>query len=128
MSSTSFRDYVDQGGTNLIRQWLDSLPKKAAAKIDSRILYLRGLPISSWPVQFVSAFGCTDMLELRVVFNGVQYRPLGFSGPGKDAFTLVFGAVERDNSLPSNACETAQNRRMTVLESPMKRSCEHAFD
>ena len=70
MSEWTFRDCLDRNGDNLIRGWIDSLPKKARAKLDAWILILEG--ISVWPPQYVSALkGCKDIYELRIIQNGV---------------------------------------------------------
>jgi len=99
---------------NEIRVWLDRLPKKAGAKIDVRLRYLETTQL--WPEQYISALtGCDDIYELKIVSGGVQYRPLGFYGPGRQEFTLVVGAVEKGGRLkPPAACPTAQQRMETV--------------
>lgn len=124
MSEWNFRDYLDQDGGNPIRKWIDKQPKKARAKIDAWILILEG--ISVWPPQYVSALkGCRDVFELRIVQNGVQYRPLGCFGPDKREFTLLLGAVEK-GQLPKSFCEVTQNRRQIILLD-RRRTCEHQF-
>jgi hypothetical protein len=40
-----FRDYLTANGTNEIKNWVDSLPKGAQAKIDYILLVLRGARI-----------------------------------------------------------------------------------
>ena len=73
----TFYDFLDGRGVNLIRHWLDGLPDKARAKINTRILFMRAMSV--WPEQYVSALkGWPDLVELRVVSAGNQYRPLGF--------------------------------------------------
>jgi hypothetical protein len=47
MDMWKFYDFLDVRGVNLIRQWLDSLPDKASAKINARIFYMRAIPV--WP-------------------------------------------------------------------------------
>jgi len=121
----TFRDYLDAGGTNVIRQWMDSdeVPLEAAVKIDTRILFLADLPV--WPPQYVSAItGWPDLLELRVVYAGNQYRPLGFYGPGYE-FTIVHAAVEK-RKLPRHVLVTA-TERMNIVRSDRRRSCAHEF-
>lgn len=125
MADWVFRDYLDQGGTNVIRAWLDSLPKAAKVKIDYRILLLRG--ISVWPPQYVSALkGCDDIYELRIGSSGVEYRPLGFYGPDRKEFTIVYGAIEKGGKLPKESYKTAKERAKVVI-SDRCRSCEHEF-
>jgi len=125
MSRWIFRDYLTERGENVIRQWLDSLPKQARVKIDYRVLLLQG--IDRWPEQYVSALrGCDDIYELRIVANGVQYRPLGCYGPARGEFTLLLGAIEKGKKLPRSTCETASQRRVIVLAN-RGRSRGHEF-
>jgi hypothetical protein len=113
MNPWTFYDFLDSRGHNLIRMWLDSLPAKAAAKIDVRILYMQTIRL--WPEKFARALrGWPDLLELRVVFAGSQYRPLGFYGPYPNAFTLVYGAIEK-GKLPRRVLEVADENRKIVL-------------
>ena len=120
-----FLDYVNARGQNDIRDWLVSLPKKAQAKIDRLILILRTYE-GPWPPQYVSALrGYEGLYELRVVASGVQYRPLGFFGPGAREFTLLIGAVEK-GKLSRRVCETAFRRRQEVL-ADRSRAREHEF-
>jgi hypothetical protein len=124
MPEWKFRDYLDRDGDNPIRKWIDRLPKKASSKVDAWILILEGIAV--WPPQYISALkGCKGIYELRIVQNGVQYRPLGCLGPGKREFTILLGAVEKGH-LPPSFCEVAQSRRQTIL-SDRRRTCEHQF-
>ena len=112
-------------GQNEIRDWLVSLPKKAQAKIDYIILVLQAYE-GPWPLQYVSALrGYDGIHELRVVASGVQYRPLGFFGPGEREFTLLIGAVEKGR-LSTRVCETAVRRRQEVV-ADRSRAHEHQF-
>src|SRR5712692_6876151 len=105
----TFYDFLDGRGTNPIRLWLDSLPDKARAKINTRILFMKAIPI--WPEQYISALkGWPDLVELRVGSAGSEYRPLGFYGPGKRQFTLVLGAIEKGR-LPRRLLEVADEHR-----------------
>lgn len=126
MSLWTFYDFVDGRGNNLIRQWLTSIPSKAAAKIDTRILFMRDIPI--WPEQYVSALvGWPELIELRVVCDGNQYRVLAFYGPGgQREVTLVLGAIEKGR-LPRRVLEAADENRKIVL-TDRRRIREHEFD
>jgi Phage derived protein Gp49-like (DUF891) len=124
MAIWTFRDYLDAQGYNVIRGWLDALPKRARAKIDGRIAILQGS--ESWPPQYISALkGYPGILELRVVDGGVQYRPLGTYGPLKREFTLLLGTIEK-GKLAVRDCATAVQRRATVL-ADRSRTIEHEF-
>lgn len=125
METWTFYDFLDGRGVNLIRQWLDGLPEKASAKIDARILYMRMVPI--WPEQYVSSLvGWPDLVELRVVSAGNQYRPLGFYGPGRREFTIVLGATEK-GKLPKRVLQAADdNRKFAIAD--RSRITEHVFE
>src|ERR1022692_4432665 len=113
MAMWTFYNFLEERGVNPLRQWLDSLPDKARAKINTRILFLMAQPI--WPEQYVSALtGWPELVELRVVHANVQYRPLGFYGPARREFTLVLGAVEK-GSLPIRDLETADANRKLII-------------
>src|SRR5882724_5141584 len=125
MPEWMFRDYLRANGANEINSWIDSLPKSAQAKIDYILLVLRGS--RNWPPQYVSAYvDWDDIYEIRVVANGVQYRPLGCYGPERREFTLLIGAVEKGGKLPRAALEAAVQRRKIIL-SDRGRTDEHRF-
>jgi hypothetical protein len=125
MDSWTFFDFVDTRGVNLIREWLDNLPVKARAKINARILFMRAIPV--WPEQYASALtGWPELIELRVVSAGNQYRPLGFYGPRRREFTIVYGAIEK-GKLPKRVLETADEHRKIVL-ADTGRARKHEFD
>src|ERR1035437_982647 len=120
-----FCDFRDTRGVNLIRQWLDTLPPKASAKIDTRLLFMKAIQL--WPEQYVSALvGWPGLVELRVGSIGNQYRPIGFYGPRKRDFTIVLGAIEK-GKLPSRVLEVADDNRRIVL-ADWNRICEHEYD
>lgn len=124
MNPWRFYDFLDSRWNNTIRLWLDSLPEKASAKIDARIFFMQA--VRTWPEQYVSAIqGWPNLLELRVVSAGNQYRPLGFYGPERAEFTLVLGAIEK-GKLPRRVLELAdENRRIAI--SDRRRIREHDF-
>jgi hypothetical protein len=125
MPEWHFRDYLTANSTNEITSWIESLPKAAQAKIDYILLVLRGA--RNWPPQYVSALvDWDDIYEIRVVANGVQYRPLGCYGPERREFTLLIGAVEKGGKLPRAALEAAVQRRKIIL-SDRGRTDEHRF-
>jgi len=125
MAAWRFFDYVNARNENEILAWISSLPKKAQAKIDNRILVLQAYE-GSWPPLYVSALkGYKDIFELRIGFSGVQYRPLGFFGPGEREFTLLIGAIEK-GKLSRRDCETAVDR-MRSVRSDRSRVHEHEF-
>lgn len=124
MISWAFYDFCDSRGNNLIREWLDSLPEKASAKIDTRILFMRAIRV--WPEQYVSSL--TDwpgLVELRIVSAGNQYRPLGFYGPERHEFTIVLGAVEKGKLRPKTLELADENRKIALRD--RRRIIPHVF-
>ena len=79
-----------------------------------------------WPPQYVSALkGWPELVELRVVSDGNQYRPIGFYGPGRKEFTLLLGAIEK-GKLARGVLSNADSKRKLVV-SNHKYICEHVF-
>ena len=123
MTPWTFFDFLDSRGENLIRAWLDSLPTKAAAKIDARILYMQ--TVREWPDQFVSALkGWPGLFELRVTSAG-QYRPLCFYGPNRYQVTILLGAMEK-GKLPRRVLAHADGNR-TIVQANPGRIAPHVF-
>ena len=135
MLEWTFRDYQrpssqgaegDRTLVNEILVWTLGLPKKAQAKIDSRILFLRAWP-PPWPLQYVSAYvGRPGIYELIISCGGVQYRPLGCYGPKPREFTLLIGAIEKGGRIPKGILDSAESRREDVLRKGWP-TCEHEF-
>jgi hypothetical protein len=126
MSSWTFNDYLTADGTNKFHEWLNSrdVSVGAKAKINARIVSLRGFTV--FPEQYFSAYkGWDDLYELRIVFAGVQYRPFGCYGPGRWAFTLLVGGIEK-GKVPKSILEVANERRKIVLAHP-SRVCLHDY-
>jgi hypothetical protein len=64
--------------------------------------------------------------KLRFKANGAQHRPLGFFGPGTQAFTLLAWATERDGRYwPPGIRDSALDRMKRILEDPTR---AHEFD
>ena len=124
MRTWTFFDFLDSRGNNLIRSWLDSLSEKPSAKIDVRILFMESSKV--WPEAYISALvGWPNLIELRIVFGGIQYRPICFYGPEQSEVTLLLGAIEKGR-LPSRILRRANENRKIVL-ADRKRITRHVF-
>jgi hypothetical protein len=126
MAEWEFFNFVAANGTNRFHEWLNSsqVSVGAKAKINARILSLRGFPV--FPEQYFSAYkGWDDLYELRIVFAGTQYRPFGCYGPGRWMFTLLVGGIEK-GKVPKSVLEVADERRQIVLAYP-NRVCPHDY-
>jgi hypothetical protein len=68
-----------------------------------------------------------DLIELILTVGRVEYRPIGWYGPGVREITLLVGATEKGHDfLPRGACTTAVNRKHLVMTSRSYIS-EHDF-
>ncbi len=126
MDTWVFMDFVSARDVNEIHAWLHSsgVTKDARAKINARVISLQGFPI--FPEQYINAYkGWPGILELKIVCDGVQYRPLGFYGPGKGQFSLLVGGIEK-GKIPKRLLEVADERRKLVILQP-SRVCRHDF-
>ncbi len=125
----NFLDYVDPGGQNAIKLWLDSLPTKVKARINTRLQHLAGLDVLSDTRYTEKLSGkYSNLIEIKIEANNVQYRPLAFYGPERWQITILFPAEERsDRFEPPGACDTALRRRIEVQAEPEKRTCAHDY-
>ncbi len=123
---TQFRDYLNQRGENEIHEWLNQVNATVKMKINVFIQHLEGE--SDWRgLKWVKplAGNGKGLWELRVEFDGVQYRPLFSRGSG--SATLLLGALEvNDQFDPVGAIETALTRKASI-EADNRRSIEHDF-
>jgi hypothetical protein len=119
-------DYLDASGESAFEAWRRGLPPRAQVQIDTRLKYMRVM--ERWPDKWVSSYkGYDDILELRIPFDKVQYRPLGCYGPGRGIFTLLIGAIERSRKIPYGNLQAARSRRATVY-ADQSRIREHEYD
>lgn len=124
----TFYDYVDEDGINVIKTWLEARGGKA--RFDTIIQYLEASRPGTWrrPVVGRLTGECAGLSEIRAQVRRTQLRLLGFYGPGEREFTLVFGAVEKnDRFVPLSACEQAFRRKDRVNAAPDISRKEHDF-
>lgn len=112
----TFKVFISERGNDVFEEWLNTLPKKAQAKIERRIRYLEIEKTWRRPF-FDSLSGYTDLYEIRVVFNNIQYRPIGGFGPKSGEFTILIGAIEKgDKFEPKNALNIANKRSKLIAK------------
>lgn len=111
-------EYVESDGESPFGRWLRRQPAGLSAHFDQRILVMEAMPF--WPEKWASDYkGAEGILELRVPFNKVQYRPLGMhAGTGRRVFVLLGGAIEKGGNLPKGDVQAVQQRRKVLLEEP----------
>lgn len=108
-------EFVTGEGQTPFSAWLRGQGEDVQAEIDTRILVMRGMPM--WPPKWVRAYKTYDkLLELRIPFKRVQYRPLGCYGPARREFTLLSGAIEKDGKIPKAILQSAMDRMKLALE------------
>ncbi len=118
MEKWIFLDFVSERGENQILSWLDSIPEKAKAKINARILTLASCP--EFPPQYISAYsGWEGIFELRIGFGGREFRPLGCYLPDH-RFAILVGAEEKGDKIPTNLLEVTHERRKLVIRDSSK--------
>jgi hypothetical protein len=67
------------------------------------------------------------IIELRIPFARVQYRPLGvYSKNQRWTFVLLAGAIEKGGKIPRSDLQAADNRRK-LLEAEPHRVRRHQF-
>ena len=109
-----FRCFLSAHGKDLIDDWIGDLPSRARARFLEIVTALRDQPSDEWGrPDFAPLHGqCRGLNEIRFDWGGVEYRALGFFGPGRGEFTFVYGAQERGGQFkPPDTCKTAQGRK-----------------
>lgn len=115
----TFYDFND-AGQNVFDEWLVTLKGRPIAKIkakaNSKIDYLRITPKEEWGdiVGPMTGDAWDKILHIRITYQNVQYRALTCYGPGDMAMTILMIVEERDDRLPPNAADLAQERRHIV--------------
>jgi putative component of toxin-antitoxin plasmid stabilization module len=126
-----FYDFVDAKGVNIIRDWLDGLDPKAKAKVNARLNVLEQMDHVEWiRTNYVEILtGDKDgLIAIRLKYNRIQYRLLGYYGPDRGEVTLLVVCTERnDKYTPLGAHNTAFNRIGEVDENPTLRKVRHEF-
>ena len=112
-TSWQFYDYITDSGRNPFAEWLNLIPKDAQAFVDNRLLAMERL--RKWSEKWASDYKGEDkIVELRITFNKVQYRPLGMYQPGYK-FVLLNGAIEKGGRIPRTDLDSAARHRDRLL-------------
>ena len=119
-----FRDYVSERGVNEIEAWQDSLPDKAAAKVEMILAHLKGVKRLTRPYAGTRA-NFPHIFELVVTSGGQEFRPLFCYGPGSQDVTLLIGAEEKDGKLEPHAAEQIAESRRKIILADSKRTTPH---
>jgi hypothetical protein len=123
-------DYIDLDGGNVIRGWLESLPVKVKAKINNRLNALEQISRAEWHTLNTEILhGDKDgLVAIRISYQSIQYRLLGYDGPFRSDFTLLAYCEEHNNKyLPLSIGTTAFSRKAIVEANPMIRRTRHDY-
>lgn len=124
MVSWAFYDYLEPSGNCPFSDWLLGLPDDAQACIDQRLLTMEGM--GQWPEKWASRYtAVTGLVEIRIRFKKVQYRPLGIYQPDH-RFVLLGGGIEKGNRIPKGTLEAIGVRRK-LLEQGRAHVRRHTF-
>jgi len=118
-----FRCYA-LGGAGSYNGWYAALPVEVQTEIDNVLDILaatREWPNGPGELTEEMRGACRGLMEIRVDVPGpnettLRYRLLGFFGPGKGEFTLLYGFVETNVSDYGPACRSALTRKDGVLK------------
>lgn len=114
MGSWRFRDYCSPAGNNLIEGWYQNLPEEAQVEFD---VVLKTLSITEdWRgMAEFKALGIDGLCEIRFKALNVQYRPLGYFGPGVKSFSIYVGCKKKGSVYtPPDAFDLADKRKGRV--------------
>ena len=103
---------------------------KAKAKINAALKILEQEPIKFWHKTKLAEKlkGQKDLWAVTVLYMRVQYRPIGIVGPGENTFTLLAGAIEKENKyIPATVFEVAQGSKAIVQAGPAKYRRPHDY-
>jgi hypothetical protein len=115
-----FRCY-DLGGSGSYNGWYATLPVYVQTEIDNVLEILAAT--REWPKELAKELrgSCEGLAEIIIELLGpdeqpVPYRLLGFFGPERRQFTLLFGFRKKIDSDYGPACRSALVRKEGVLK------------
>ena len=109
---------------NEIEMWQDSLPDKAAAKMEMILAHLRGVKRLTRPYTGTRV-NHPHIFELIVTSEGQEFRPLFCYGPGSQQVTLLVGAEEKGGKLEPHSAEAIAERRRQIILADPNRTTPH---
>lgn len=127
-----FYDYVDINGVNIIKVWCDQLEPRLKAKFTSRIITLEQLNRPDWARnKWIEVLkGDKDgLIAIKVEYQRIQYRLLGYDGPYRGEFTLLSYGTERNNKyIPLEIGAISFRRKNEVNNNPVNRRVRHDYN
>jgi hypothetical protein len=111
----TFKCFKSSSGTNEIRKWLSALPERDQAKIDAVIRHLEIQKRLEEGPYIEPLTGYKGLFEIKVFSGRVRYRPIGCYGPNRREFTILKGAIEKDDKFePKSAPDIADTRSKLI--------------
>jgi hypothetical protein len=120
----TFFEFVSAGGRGVMTDWYNGASEEAQQDFDTLLQYLAVNRRDLWRLpEFRMLSNYKGLFELRFKSNRVQYRPLGFFGPGQGKVTLLIAAQERGGKFnPRDAPDLALKRKALVENVPNSRT------
>lgn len=121
----TIREWASNTGSFL--EEYNAQPGEVQAAFDVALRFLSHNPPSVWRLPQTRPLKreCEGLIEIRFLAGKVQQRPLGYHGPGRMVFTLLFWATEKgDKFVPPDACKIALKRKKQVEND----GCSRTFD
>jgi hypothetical protein len=112
----TFKAFIENPGTDVLEDWYAAHPAEHWLKLWARYytiwLYLRQQPIGGWREPYFHLFtGKGGIGRIGFDFKRIAYRHIGFFGPQRNEFTIVFAAEEHDwDYMPRGCIDTAVTR------------------
>lgn len=127
-SEFTFYDFVDDGGRNIVHDWMEQIPPKAKAKFNKWFLHLEGMPHGQWTRPMVDTLDghCAGLFEVRVSLDR-QYRILGAHNDRQEP-TLLHGFIKPDDDVPEEDCDRAFVNKALAEAEPEKYRVEHRYE
>lgn len=125
-----FNGYRLSGGESVIDDWINQASKRARAKFEQRVRFLRDRPAAQWHPDYVHHLHDADgIFEIRFEADRTAHRPLCMFGPdhletsdpNHRYITVLLIPIEHNNKFrPPGAIKTALNRKREIE----KQQCE----
>ncbi|HEY93606.1 MAG TPA: hypothetical protein G4O15_01540 [Dehalococcoidia bacterium] len=126
-----FYDYIDEGGNNIIEDWLNNEGRSAKANFIIRIELLaasppRGFVDSVWQYPYVTPLTgqWEGFVEIRVKANNNQYRLIG-KKVDRDILLVAWGYHDGKGWNTADTPSTAKERVDQMLNNPDKYRRDH---
>ena len=108
-----FKTYCSPTGRNDVQSDIDEVNEEVREHLLTRLRYLANTPPIDWhEPQAKKLKGVENVYEIRFKAGNLQYRPLGYFGPGEGEFTILVWAYKKQGVYtPAQAIDTAGKRR-----------------